>query len=196
MLKKISFILVFSFLLCGCSKITEEQYNAKVEEAENIKREYEALLTEYQTYKEESENKVSSLSDELVLQKTKYDNLKAEKNSKEKIIEDLNAKINVNLDTINDLFAEDNILATEIIASNKKWLVLYNSDYTIYDMLAGNQFADGNSMGTKIATLQFMDWFDYDYVLFNVVVDGLGTIATIEIDLETLVSRTATWEIE
>lgn len=200
MLKKISFILAFSFLLCGCLGITEEQYAEKVEEVENCKKEYEALLEEYEEYKTQAEAKVTNLTNEVASSKTKYDNIKAESDSKTKTIEELNAiisvKANENLDKINDLFAEDNILATEIIASNKKWLVLYNSDYTIYDMLVGNQFADGESMGAKIATLKFMDWFDYDYVLFNVVVDELGTIATIEIDLETLVSRTATWEIE
>lgn len=195
-MKKIYLFFLLAFVLCGCSRITEEQYNAKVEEAENNKKEYETLLAEYQNYKEETDSKISSLSGEVDSLKTKYDNLKVAANSKDKTIEDLSAKINENLDTINDLFAENDMVATEINSGNQKWLILCNKGYTILDMVAGNQIIDTENVTIKIKALQHQSWFDYDYVLLHITMDEFGTIGTVEINMDTWEVRSGSWEIE
>ena len=216
-MKKIVFLLL-CFCLCGCSKISEEEYNLKVSELQSVSSEYEQykiqkekeiseLNEKYLDDKNKLNDKISALTEEKDLLSGKIIELEADKEyannridslteKNDKLREEVQSYQNVNLDTMNIFFEDDKIIADEIELDGEKWLLLTDTKYDLYDLILGNVDYDTDTLAMKMVALSKEDWFDYSKIVLNLTIKQFGIIGSFEIDPVTFEMRQGIWSEE
>lgn len=174
-------ILFLSLVLCGCSSISEDQYNKIVLESENYRKAYEEVFVEYEQYKaayESSTEEIESLQVEISSQQIEIESLEDTVDSlSEQAVDESTLKF------INYYFKTESIIASECSTCLGKWLMLF------WDF----QDDEVDNCLEKIQLLIKQEGFDYDCIYLYLTNEDY---VVLEIEFNIKTGEVRVWETE